>query len=107
MKNRTILSSRTLLPCVLSCLIAMKFTAGQIHGAAKLPLVTGVEVQPFSAQINRLIEATDFLGSPFSADVKKSLEAAMADGNPASAVEKIQRILDPHCLFGVNINPEM
>ena len=31
--------------------------------------------------------------------------APLAD--PAKAVAQIQEVLDPHCLFGVNINPEM
>jgi hypothetical protein len=107
MKNRTLLSLRNLLWSVFFALVTMSFLPGQTYGAAKLAIFTGVELQPLSAQVNRLIEAMDYLGSPFGAETRKSLEAAMAESNGASGVEKIQTILDPHCLFGVNINPEM
>jgi hypothetical protein len=75
--------------------------------AAELPLVTGVEWQPFVAQVKRLTEATDYLGTPFSA-ADKAILAAVLDGPASDATaEKIQSILDRYCLFGVNINPEM
>ncbi|MBI3853117.1 MAG: CehA/McbA family metallohydrolase [Verrucomicrobia bacterium] len=79
----------------------------QLLFAATLPIEKNVEWQPFAAQVSRLIEASDYLGSPFSADEKKSLEAAMKDTDTKRAVEKLQEILDRHCLFGVSINPEM
>ena len=75
--------------------------------AAPLPIEKNVEWQPFAAQINRLLEATDYLGSPFSAAEKSGLEAAMKDGDPARASAKVQEILDAHCLFAIQINPEM
>jgi len=75
--------------------------------AATLPIERGVELQPFVAQVNRLIEATDYLGSPFSANEKRSIEAAKNESDPERASEKLQTILDRHCLFGVQINPEM
>ena len=71
--------------------------------AAPLPVVSGVEAQPLVAQVRRLIEATDYLGTPFSAADKAALEAAMK----AADTDQLQAILDAHCLFGVNINPEM
>lgn len=70
-----------------------------------LPVVHEIEPQPFVAQVRRLIEAVDYLGSPFSAADKNSLDEAMQQSN-ATACEKIQAILDAHCLFGVTINPE-
>ena len=75
--------------------------------AAPLPIEKNVEWQPFAAQINRLLEATDYLGSPFSAAETSGLEAAMKDGDPARASAKVQEILDAHCLFAIQINPEM
>src|SRR3954468_24474185 len=48
-----LLALALLLPCT-ACL------------AAELPLVTNVDWQPFTAQIKRVIEATDSLGSPFT-----------------------------------------
>ncbi|MBI2949646.1 MAG: hypothetical protein HYY23_18585, partial [Verrucomicrobia bacterium] len=73
--------------------------------AQTLPLVSDVEPQPFIAQVKRLIEASDYLGSPFSTSDKTALDQAMQRGD-AAACEKIQSIIDAHCLFGVTINPE-
>jgi len=75
--------------------------------AATLPIAKDVEWQPLAAQVNRLIEATDYLGSPFSAEEKAALETALKDADTKAAAEKVQTILDRHCLFGVTINPEM
>jgi hypothetical protein len=76
--------------------------------AAPLPVVKDVELQPLAAQVNRLVEALDYLGTPLSAAERKALGAAAADTNaPAAAVVKLQEVLDAHCLFGVHINPEM
>jgi len=75
--------------------------------AAGLPIEKDVEWQPLAAQVNRLIEATDYLGSPFSADEKKAIDTAMKDTDTKRAAETVQTILDRHCLFGVTINPEM
>ena len=75
--------------------------------AAPLPIEKGVEWQPFAAQVNRLIEATDYLGSPFAPDEKGLIDAAMKEADSDRASEKLQEILDRHCLFGVQINPEM
>ena len=70
-----------------------------------LPVVNNVEPQPFIAQVKRLIEAADYLGSPFSPEEKSALDDAVAQSNTASC-ERVQAILDRHCLFGVTINPE-
>jgi hypothetical protein len=74
--------------------------------AADLPLVSNVDLQPLAAQVKRLIEATDLLGSPFSNADKRALDAAINGSDPAAAVNTLQRILDRHCLVGVDINPE-
>ena len=74
---------------------------------AGLPVVAGVEWQPFSAQIWRLIEATESLGSPFSAADKAALQTALNSSGDADAIRRVQELLDAHCLFGVTINPEM
>jgi hypothetical protein len=71
-----------------------------------LAIVKDVELQPLVAQVRRVIEATDYLGSPLSAADKKTLEAAFKKSGADEASEAIQRVLDRYCLFGVNINPE-
>lgn len=74
--------------------------------AAALSTITGVEKQPLVAQVKRLIETTDYLGSPFRAADKAALEHAFEMPDADQAVAAIQRILDPYCLVQVNINPE-
>ncbi|MEQ2005650.1 MAG: CehA/McbA family metallohydrolase [Limisphaerales bacterium] len=75
--------------------------------AAALPIVSEVEWQPFVAQVRRLIEATDYLGTPFSAADKAALNTAMDSTDHIAAVVKLQQTLDRYALFGVHINPEM
>jgi|GEM_PF-2050488 len=61
-----------------------------------------VEPQPFLAATQRLIDATNFLGSPFSADEITTLKACIQ----ASDATKAQTVLDAHALFHVTISPE-
>lgn len=75
----------------------------RLVAAAPLPRVADVEWQPFAAQVNRLIETLDYLGSPFTALEKKGIEQAME----AKDADRLQMALDARCLFGVDINPEM
>ena len=75
--------------------------------AADLPIVTGVETQPLAAQVRRLIDAAELLGRPFAAAEKTALDEASKLPDTDAASAKIQAVLDPHCLFGVTINPEM
>ena len=71
--------------------------------AASLPVVKQVEWQPFAAQVRRVIETLDYLGSPFTALERRDIEAALDQSDPF----RLQQALDLRCLFGVNINPEM
>ncbi len=73
--------------------------------SAQESLVTGVEPQPLLVQVQRLQEAMAFLGEPFSPDEQMILGALKADGGEAVA-QKVQEILDQHCLAFANINPE-
>jgi hypothetical protein len=74
---------------------------------SRLPIVVGVPLQPFVAQVTRLIAAAEYLGTPLPPDHQRELEAAFKMNNEESAVTSIQRVLDCHCLAGVEINPEM
>jgi hypothetical protein len=71
-----------------------------------LPVVHNVELQPLIAQVKRVLEATDYLGTPVSASDKQALEAAFKQTDADEASEAIQRVLDKYCLLAVNINPE-
>ena len=67
--------------------------------AEELPVITGVELQPLAAQVERVTQSLDMLGEPLPASVVASLRAA-------KKVDEIQKILDRYCLAGININPE-
>src|SRR6266478_5457087 len=82
---------------------AFNILLSQASFSAALPIRENVEWQPLAAQVHRLIEATDYLGSPFSSDEKVAIEIALKE----SSAQKVQEILDRHCLFSVSINPEM
>ncbi|MBX3437320.1 MAG: CehA/McbA family metallohydrolase [Planctomycetaceae bacterium] len=68
--------------------------------------MTDVEQQPLVAATQRLIEALAYVGAPLNADDTKSLTAAMAETDKVKSVTDIQKVLDPHCLAVVTINPE-
>src|SRR6266567_6138615 len=75
--------------------------------AQDLPVVSNVEHQPLAAQVLRLIEALDVVGEPLPANEAAELrKLAEATSDKPAAVAQIQKILDRHCLIGVNINPE-
>src|SRR5688572_30741830 len=74
--------------------------------AENLPLVEGVESQPLLAQATRLSEALTFLGSSLSPADADRLLALKDKPNSPEISKQIQQILDPYCLFMVDINPE-
>src|SRR5260370_1450172 len=74
--------------------------------ADSLPVVEGVEYQPFSAQVRRVVEALDMLGQPLPDPVKRRIAQAERSTDHAEAVRAIQQALDEHCLIGITINPE-
>jgi hypothetical protein len=98
-----LLMSRIVPACFI---LILPFALHPPASAAELPPVRNVEWQPFAAQVKRLIEATDYLGSPFTSEDKAALQEALRGAAPES-VERTQAILDRYCLAGVQINPEM
>ena len=117
--RRAFLHSTSVIPAALASsellrpLAAMTTTCADLDVAAidacesRLPVVTDVPLQPLVAQVTRLIAAAEYLGTPFPADHQRELEAAFKTTNEETAVTSIQRVLDCHCLVGVEINPEM
>jgi hypothetical protein len=65
-----------------------------------------IEPQPLMAQAIRLKDALSFLGSALSADDERKLDALQKQKLSAEIVKQIEQVLDPYCLFVVNINPE-
>lgn len=84
------------------------FLAGS-HVAARgedAALVTGVELQPLAAQVERVAQSLELVGTPLTPEVRRQLDAALKAERPRDAVAEIQRALDPLCLATVEINPE-
>jgi hypothetical protein len=61
-----------------------------------------VEGQPLARNVERVIQALEFVGAPLPAAPLQALKAAAK----AQDARKIQETLDPHVLFVVNVNPE-
>jgi hypothetical protein len=60
------------------------------------------EGQPLAGNVDRVLQALEFLGAPFAGESKQALKAAVK----AQDARKIQEALDPHVLLVVNVNPE-
>ncbi len=71
-----------------------------------LPQVRSVDAQPLIVQVQRLVEALDYLGTPLSPQTRAALAEAVKQTDSAAVTEAVQRALDPYCLLGVQINPE-
>ena len=71
-----------------------------------LPVISKVDNQPLTEHVKRLTRQLEYLGSPLDSSTLKELELAFQLTPNAAAVERIQSILDPLCIAGVNINPE-
>jgi hypothetical protein len=88
-----------------SILIALLVWNGFIALAAE-PAVTlpigDVEGQPLAANVRRVIEAFQFLGSPLPAEEVEKLQAAAKDRD----AKLLQKLLDPRVLLLAHINPE-
>jgi len=87
--------------------VAWPWLVTPLSAAEKSAAGAAVELQPLAAQIKRLVEALDYLGTPLPPGEKQALEAAESNPDTSAAVASIQRVLDPHCLVLVEINPEM
>ena len=78
--------------------------AGLALGQAQTALpIAEVEGQPLGANVSRLVQAMEFLGMPLAKPVVEKLNRAIRDRDE----EVIQRILDPHVLVAVSLNPEV
>ncbi|MFO0968444.1 MAG: CehA/McbA family metallohydrolase [Gemmataceae bacterium] len=69
---------------------------------AQTPEPVDVEGQPLARNVDRLLQALEYLGHPAAPDVVEPLRKALKEQDAA----KIQKLLDPHALILVTINPE-
>jgi hypothetical protein len=80
--------------------------ACSVSAQNQLPEVVDVELQPLRAQVKRVATALGELGSPLTDFQQRAFDAALAEHDADKSIAAIQRVLDPLCLVGVNINPE-
>jgi hypothetical protein len=85
---------------LLSCLVTSGAHVATM-GALALPRVM-VEGQPLGANVERVIEALDYLGAPLTAGLRADLVRASRARDAAT----LQDLLDAHTLLAVHINPE-
>jgi hypothetical protein len=88
-------------------LTVLLFNLASAFAAEPPPIITGIERQPLTAQVRRLLSATEYLGSPLPATDRAAINAAMNEIDPVVAVRQLQQVLDKHVLYVVHINPEM
>jgi hypothetical protein len=80
--------------------------SGMAAAADPLPVVGDVEWQPLAAQVRRVVQALELVGSPLDEQHKAAIDKALASSEPAEGIKLVQAALDPLCIAGVNINPE-
>lgn len=66
------------------------------------PAVVAVEGQPLAANVRRLVQAMELLGSPLADELVSRIDTSARARDAAS----LQKLLDPHVLFLVTLNPE-
>ncbi len=77
------------------------------HQAGRTPIPESLEVfevegQPLASNVQRLMQALEFLGTPLPAEITTALRNA----GQARDARRIQQVLDPRVLFVVRLNPE-
>jgi hypothetical protein len=88
----------------LACLLLAAPVQGQT-----LPLVEDADWSALRTHALELVKQLETLKAPLPADTRKSLDALLSRKKPddsADACLEVQKLLDAHCLLGVNINPE-
>jgi hypothetical protein len=87
---------RTILLALTLCIVSMH--AAWAQGWPKL---NRVEVQPLSAQVERVMQALELAGSPLSKEQQAGLKSVLYTKDVEAATEQIQKVLDPQCLVAV------
>ncbi len=77
--------------------------------AEPLPLVGDVDWSLFREQIQHLLAAMKQLDAPLPEATVQAVSKLLEDKEPEApgfAAREVQKLLDPHCLIGIHINPE-
>ncbi len=90
---------------VFASLIWLTFVS-PISIADELPVVDNVERQPLLAAISRLTEALKQSGEPLPDSILRDLAVLREATSDKQVAREVQRLLDPHCIAAVHINPE-
>lgn len=92
----------------LCCLLSFISKGQHSHVMSQdfLPITDKLEPQPILAQALRLSEALTAIGNPLPPKVFQQLTTLKDKGYSKQTIQEIQRLLDPYCLFGIEINPE-
>ncbi len=64
--------------------------------------IVQVEGQPLAANIQRVIDALNYMGAPLAAELRARLQKS----GQARDAAALQSLIDPHVLLAVHINPE-
>jgi hypothetical protein len=89
-----------LLTLALAAALALGLAAQESAPGPTVPL------QPLAQTVRRLETALAYLGQPLSAGDHDAIAAALSMEREVDAVAALQRVLDPHVLLTVHINPE-
>jgi hypothetical protein len=88
--------------------IVMLLVVLAAEAETNLPIVEEVEWSPFRDQCLQLLKALNKSATPLRAETVRSARALLdrEPDDPREAVRGVQKLLDPHCLLAVSINPE-
>ncbi|RLS34883.1 MAG: hypothetical protein DWH79_03310 [Planctomycetota bacterium] len=67
------------------------------------PTVAAVDRQPLLAQVNRLVDALERLGSPLSPEARERLGELQSSVDDAAVTRGIETILDPLCAVAIGV----
>ncbi|MGH9644270.1 MAG: hypothetical protein ACRD3Q_17840, partial [Terriglobales bacterium] len=87
---------------VVSALALLASVQASEHAGAAL----SVPLQPLAQQTRQIENALAYLGQPLSAEEVSGIDEAVGDPSESTAVERLQKILDPHVLAVVHIDAE-
>lgn len=89
-------------------IVLLSLNAPPAFAQSTLPVVDEVDFAAFQTNGLRLLAALEQLREAVPATTLKQTRMLFQKGDqdPQTSVKAMQRLLDPHCLIGVNINPE-